>query len=188
MRYFIFIIPIAWLAACTKSPSIVLPPSSDEYEVCTAVIDSVCHKRNFIVIDDSTESLNSLIFDHSSPDLGHGTSPIYDLVRKDSARWALHAASFGINRSLLMLNSKKLEFSEARGNIKWTEFRKEWDGHYLVFSRVGFGSSHDQAVLHLLDIGVPMGGSEGSSTGWWITLEKSGGHWVIRKMSTSFPV
>jgi hypothetical protein len=187
MRYFSLLIFLAWLAGCTNNRARVLPPSSEEYEIYSAVIDSVYNARNSIVIDDSTGILEDSLLDHSSPDLGRGTSLRDDFARKDSVRWALSAGSFNVNKNLLMLDSKKHEFSAARGKIGWTEFRKKWDGLFVVFSRVGFNPKHDQAILHIWNVWIPQHGYEGRSEGWWITVERSRGQWIIKNMSTSFP-
>lgn len=186
MKYFSFLFFFVWLTGCAGNRARVLPPSSDEYEVYSAVIDSVYKARNSIVIDDSTGILMDSLFDHSSTGLGRGTSLRDDLAREDSVRWVLSAGPFKINRNLLLLNSKKNEFSASRGKIEWTEFRKGWDGLFVVFSRVGFSSKRDQAVLHVWDVWIPRHGQEGRSEGWWITLERSGGRWIIRNMSMSF--
>ena len=185
MRYFLFIIGIAWLVGCAKTTPVVLLPSPDEYDVYTAVVDSVYYARNLVVIDDSTRILKDLLLDHSSSDLGRETSARDDLASKDSVRLALSIGSFKVNKPILLLNSGKLEFSAARGNIKWTGVHRDWDGHFMSFSRVGFSSKHDQAVLRAWDVWIPRGGHERGSMSWWITLEKNRGRWVIRNMTVS---
>ena len=66
MRYFSLLLFVAWLTGCADNRARVLPPSLDEYEVYSAVLDSIYATRTSIVIGDSTGILEDSLFDSSS--------------------------------------------------------------------------------------------------------------------------
>lgn len=80
-----------------------------------------------------------------------------------------------------LLSSEELSEISSRGN--WNEILQDrypgTNGRgYLIFSRVGFNNSLDQAVVYVGQVAGPLMGS-----GSYYMLEKQNGEWVIKAES-----
>ena len=71
------------------------------------------------------------------------------------------------------------ELAQITSQPNWNEVLNEQypNSHgYTVFSRVGFNSSLDQAVIYIGNVAGPMMGS-----GFYYLMEKENGEWVIKE-------
>jgi len=89
-----------------------------------------------------------------------------------------------LNRDYVLLSQEELAEISSRGN--WNEVLKDRypnsNGYgYLIFSRVGFNQSLDQAVVYVGQVAGPLMGS-----GHYYMLEKENGEWLIKAQAMSW--
>jgi hypothetical protein len=84
----------------------------------------------------------------------------------------------------LLLSQEELAEISSQGN--WNEVLQErypsTNGHgYLIFSRVGFNDTLDQAVIYVGRVAGPLMGA-----GYYYMLEKRNGEWIIKAESMAW--
>jgi hypothetical protein len=81
--------------------------------------------------------------------------------------------NLGVDYTLLPID----ELAKISSQPNWGELlTKKYPGShgYIVFSRVGFNNTLDQAVIYVANVGGPMMGS-----GSYYLLEKKNGAWLL---------
>ncbi|HUK89287.1 MAG TPA: hypothetical protein VLZ81_02725 [Blastocatellia bacterium] len=192
----LIVIPLA-LMLLPFSPSRVqnepgLKITTEEYQIYSSLIKQFYYKPEFhmIVIVDRTFTYDPRRGDDDEPwrdkpkkkrDVAIDPSTLADYGLKNTDHWVLDKDAFKLPVKCELVTSPDLYaifHGREMGQVEWLEFFKRFQdaAGFLMISRIGFNTDHNQAMLYM--------GSRCGPLCWdlhFLLLEKVGAEWKIKK-------
>ena len=178
---FLCLIPVS--LACSFFTSEPTPSQADiekeEQAVYAAFVGE--SKGSALILQDTSTGLSDetpqQIADNLKSSLPDISSETIDSYVERNAQASQLAPDMQLGMDYVLLSREELAEISSQGN--WHEILQErypGSNGYLIFSRVGFNKSLDQAVLYVGDVAGPLMGA-----GYYYLLEKQNGEWTIKE-------
>ena len=178
---FLCLIPVS--LACSFFTSEPTPSQADiekeEQAVYAAFVGE--SKGPALILQDTSTGLSDetpqQIIDNLKSSLSGISSETIDSYVERNAQASQLAPDMQLGMDYVLLSREELAEISSQGN--WHEILQErypGSNGYLIFSRVGFNKSLDQAVLYVGDVAGPLMGA-----GYYYLLEKQNGEWTIKE-------
>lgn len=162
--------------------------SNEEYEIYSTLIQQkyVEPKTSLLVIEDRTFRYDFAIPDdepwRDKPKKGVviDQTATEDYESKNSRQWLLNKASFKLPVKLDFITDLDLKaiFRGHWGELEWISYYRRYSGSrgFIMLSRIGFNSTHTQALLYM---GSRCGPGCGDLN--FVLLERVNSIWTIKK-------
>jgi hypothetical protein len=173
-------VPVLFVLACSTLVPKPTPPAADVEKEEQAVYSFfVGAKGPVLILQDTSTNISEMTPQELRASLKSGFKNISKetvdsyLARNEQPSQLSPDMNLGVDYTLLPID----ELAKISSQPNWGELlTKKYPGShgYIVFSRVGFNNTLDQAVIYVANVGGPMMGS-----GSYYLLEKKNGAWLL---------
>ena len=179
----LFLIPVS--LACSLFTSTPAPSQADiemEEQAVYAVFARRSKALALILENTSTSAIDEepqQMIDNIKDGLSGLSKDTIDSYVERNAQSTQLSPDMQLGVDYVLLSEEELREISSQGN--WHEVLTEkypGSAGYMIFSRVGFNRSLDQAVIYVGDVAGPLMGA-----GFYYLLEKQDGEWIIKEQT-----
>ena len=163
-----------------RAPEEMVTPSGDEYLVYSTLIEEMAGDAELIVIRDSTrldfaDDISETVEQIRKSTLDVGEDVLGDFRVKATHSLQLENRFSFFTGTIVLMSQEEFDSIFVDGGI-WDEFYERYpkSNGIMTFSRVGFNSQLDEALVY---IGIQSSSKDGA--GYYVFLEKLGDGWTV---------